>query len=193
MKAPFDFVIEPKGSRYSNVKKVGESELILNTEIFNHEFVNRQAVVKSTPTAYNTSIQSGDTVIVHHNVFRRWHDMKGREKNSKSYFDENTYLVKEDQIYLYKRDGEWNCPKGFCFVQPLKNKDIFNQEEERPLVGIVKYTDGTVDVEDLVGFTPNSEYEFVFEGKRLYRVYSKFITIKYEYKGDEEAYNPSWA
>jgi hypothetical protein len=193
MKAPFDFVIEPKGSRYSNVKKVGESELILNTEIFNHEFVNRQAVVKSTPTAYNTSIQPGDTVIVHHNVFRRWHDMKGREKNSKSYFDENTYLVKEDQIYLYKRDGEWNCPKGFCFVQPLKNKDIFNQEEERPLVGIVKYTDGTVDVEDLVGFTPNSEYEFVFEGKRLYRVYSKFITIKYEYKGDEEAYNPSWA
>jgi len=193
MKAPFDFVIEPKGSRYSNVKKVGESELILNTEIFNHEFVNRQAIVKSTPTAYNTIIQPNDTVIVHHNVFRRWHDMKGREKNSKSYFDENTYLVKEDQIYLYKRDGKWNCPKGFCFVQPLKNKDIFNQEEERPLVGIVKYTDGTVDVEDLVGFTPNSEYEFVFEGKRLYRVYSKFITIKYEYKGDEEAYNPSWA
>jgi hypothetical protein len=115
------------------------------------------------------------------------------EKNSKSYFDEKTYLVKEDQIYLYKRDSKWNCPKGFCFVQPLKNKDIFNQKEERPLVGIVKYTDGTVDVEDLVGFTPNSEYEFVFEGKRLYRVYSKFITIKYEYKGDEEAYNPSWA
>ena len=193
MKAPFDFVIEPKGSRYSNVKKVGESELILNTEIFNHEFVNRQAIVKSTPTAYNTIIQPNDTVIVHHNVFRRWHDMKGREKNSRSYFDENTYLVKEDQIYLYKRDNKWRCPKGFCFVQPLKNKDMFSQEEEQPLIGVVKYTDGTVDVEDLVGFTPNSEYEFVFEGKRLYRVYSKFITIKYEYKGDEEAYNPSWA
>jgi hypothetical protein len=193
MKAPFDFVIEPKGSRYSNVKKVGESELILNTEIFNHEFVNRQAIVKSTPTAYNTIIQPNDTVIVHHNVFRRWHDMKGREKNSRSYFDENTYLVKEDQIYLYKRADKWKCPKGFCFVQPLKNKDMFSQEEEQPLIGIVKYTDGTVDVGDLVGFTPNSEYEFVFEGKRLYRVYSKFITIKYEYKGNEEEYNPSWA
>jgi hypothetical protein len=193
MKAPFDFVIEPKGSRYSNVKKVGESELILNTEIFNHEFVNRQAIVKSTPTAYNTIIQPNDTVIVHHNVFRRWHDMKGREKNSRSYFDENTYLVKEDQIYLYKRNNKWRCPKGFCFVQPLKNKDMFSQEEEQPLIGIVKYTDGTVDVGDLVGFTPNSEYEFVFEGRRLYRVYSKFITIKYEYKGDEEEYNPSWA
>jgi hypothetical protein len=193
MKAPFDFVIEPKGSRYSNVKKVGESELILNTEIFNHEFVNRQAVVKATPTAYDTSIQPGDTVIVHHNVFRRWHDMKGREKNSRSYFNENTYLVKEDQIYLYKNNDDWKACKGFCFVQPIKSTDKFNVDAEQPLKGIVKYTDGSIDKGELVGFTPNSEYEFVFDKQRLYRVYSKFITIKYEYKGNEEAYNPSWA
>ena len=193
MKAPFDFVIEPKGSRYSNVKKVGESELILNTEIFNHEFVNRQATVKATPTAYDTSIQPGDTVIVHHNVFRRWHDMKGREKNSRSYFNENTYLVKEDQIYLYKNNEDWKACEGFCFVQPIKSTDKFNVDTEQPLKGIVKYTDGSVDKGELVGFTPNSEYEFVFDKQRLYRVYSKFITIKYEYKGDEEEYNPSWA
>ena len=43
------------------------------------------------------------------------------------------------------------------------------------------------------GFTPNSEYEFIIDGEKLYRVLSKFITIKYEYQGDEEAYNPSWA
>jgi hypothetical protein len=193
MKAPFDFVIEPKGSRYSNVKKVGESELILNTEIFNHEFVNRQAVVKATPTAYDTSIQPGDTVIVHHNVFRRWHDMKGREKNSRSYFNENTYLVKEDQIYLYKNNDDWKACKGFCFVQPIKSTDKLNIDVEQPLKGIVKYTDGSINKGELVGFTPNSEYEFVFDKQRLYRVYSKFITIKYEYKGNEEAYNPSWA
>ena len=64
---------------------------------------------------------------------------------------------------------------------------------ERPLVGIVKYSDGTVNVGDLVGFRPNSEFEFVVDGKRMYRVLSKFITIKYEYQGDEEEYNPSWA
>ena len=38
-----------------------------------------------------------------------------------------------------------------------------------------------------------SIYEFIIDGKRLYRVYSKFITIKYEYQGNEEEYNPSWA
>ena len=45
----------------------------------------------------------------------------------------------------------------------------------------------------VVGFTPFSKYEFIIDGEKLYRVYSKFITIKYEYKGNEETYNPSWA
>jgi len=47
--------------------------------------------------------------------------------------------------------------------------------------------------EDLVGFSPDDEYEFVIDGQRLYRVMTQFITIKYEYQGDEEEYNPSWA
>ena len=45
----------------------------------------------------------------------------------------------------------------------------------------------------LVGFHPGSEYEFVVDGQRLYRVLSNLITIKYEYQGNEEEYNPSWA
>ena len=49
------------------------------------------------------------------------------------------------------------------------------------------------DKGELVGFTPFSQYEFIINGKRLYRVMNKFITIKYEYQGNEEAYNPSWA
>ena len=95
MKAPFDFVIEPKGERYNNSKKVGDKDLILNTEIFNHQYVNRSAIVKAVPTAFDTEVKVGDEVIVHHNVFRRWYDQQGNEKNSRSYFDENTYLVKE--------------------------------------------------------------------------------------------------
>ena len=193
MKAPFDFVIEPKGNRYNNTKKVGDSELILNTEIFNHQYVNREATVVSTPIAGHTEIQAGDTVVVHHNVFRRWHDVKGIEKNSRSYFNESMYFVNYDQIFLYKRNKSWIAPKGYCFVKPLKAVDQFNIESEKPLQGIVKYSDGTIEVNDLVGFTPNSEYEFIVDGERLYRVLSKFITIKYEYQGDEEEYNPSWA
>jgi hypothetical protein len=193
MKAPFDFIIEPKGNRYNNTTNVGSSELILNTEIYNHQFVNRQAIVKSVPTAFETEISLGDEVIVHHNVFRRWHNQHGVEKNSKSFFNENAYFVKEDQVFLYKRNDEWKASNGYCFVQPIKERNELGVNKEESCIGIVKYTDGSYEKEDLVGFTPVSTYEFIIDGKRLYRVMTQFITIKYEYQGNEEAYNPSWA
>ena len=193
MKSVYNFVVTPKGERYNNTREVDGGNLILNTEIYNHQFVNREAVVISKPIVGDTDIEPGDIVIVHHNVFRRWHNVKGVEKNSRSYFNESTYMISPDQIFLYKRDNEWLIPKGYCFVKPLKAVDQFNIESEKPLQGIVKYSDGTVEVGDLVGFRPSSEYEFIIDGERLYRVLSNFITIKYEYQGDEEEYNPSWA
>tara|TARA_B100001250_G_scaffold89581_1_gene74323 strand:- start:10661 stop:11251 length:591 start_codon:yes stop_codon:yes gene_type:complete len=193
MKSIYNFVVKPKGERYNNTKKIGDSELILNTEIFNHQYVNREAIVISTPIIGNTDIKAGDTVVVHHNVFRRWHNQYGIEKNSRSYFNESTYFINYDQIFLYKRDKKWIAPKGYCFVKPLKAIDQFNIESEKPLQGIVKYSDGTVEVDDLIGFKPSSQYEFIVDNERLYRILSNFITIKYEYQGNEEEYNPSWA
>ena len=193
MKSVYNFVVTPIGERYNNTKKVEGGDLILNTEIYNHQFVNRIAKVISVPIIGDTDIQPGDEVIIHHNVFRRWHNVKGIEKNSRSYFNEDTYFINQDQIFLYKRNEEWIAPKGYCFVIPLKAQNPLNVDLEKPLQGIVKYSDGTVKVNDLVGFRPSSEYEFIVDGERLYRVLSNFITIKYEYQGDEEEYNPSWA
>ena len=130
---------------------------------------------------------------MHHNVFRGWHDVKGRERNSKADFKEDTYLISTDQIFLYKTKDVWKPQKGYCFVIPLKQTDSFSVESEKPLQGIVKYSDGTVEVNDLIGYKPKTECEFIIDGERMYRVLSNFITIKYEYQGDEEEYNPSWA
>ena len=193
MKSVYNFVVKPIGKRYNNVKKVGDKELIINTEIFNHQYVNRQATVISKPIIGDTDIDIGSDVILHHNVFRRWYNVKGIEKNSKSYFNEDTYIVQPDQIFLYKKFWQWHSPKGFCWVKPIKNKDKYANSETQENIGIIKYTDGSFKVNDLVGFTPISNYEFVIDNELLYRVYTKFITIKYEYQGDEEAYNPSWA
>ena len=170
MKSVYNFVVKPKGERYNNTKKLDGRELILNTEIYNHQYVNREAIVISTPIIGDTNIKSGHTVVVHHNVFRRWHNVKGIEKNSRAYFNEDTYFINHDQIFLYKRNEEWITPIGYCFVIPLKTTDQFNIESEKPLQGIVKYSDDTVEVGDLVGFRPNSEYEFIFDNERLYRV-----------------------
>ena len=193
MKSVYSFVVTPQGDRYNNTKEVDGGKLILNAEVFNHKYVNRKATIVSIPTVGQTDIKPGDTVVVHHNVFRRWHDVKGKEKNSRSFFNESTYFITQDQIFLYKRKDKWKAPKGYCFVIPLKATDQFNTESEKPLQGIVKYSDGTVKVGDLVGFRPSSEYEFIVDGERLFRVLSNFITIKYEHQGNEEEYNPSWA
>ena len=192
MKSVYNFVVTPVKSRYNNTKDIGGKELIVNTEIFNHQYVSREAIVKAIPTVGDTDIKVGDKVIVHHNVFRRWHNQRGIEKNSRSYINDDTYIVQPDQIFLYK-DTEWQAQKGYCFVAPVKSTDKLSVDKEKPLVGIVKHTDGTVNKGDLIGFRPSSEYEFIIDGQKLYRLLSNFITIKYEYQGDEEEYNPSWA
>mgnify|MGYP000669225474 CR=1 FL=1 len=200
MKSVYNFVVTPVGERYNNTKKVEGGDLILNTEIYNHQFVNRIAKVISTPIIGDTDILPGDEVIIHHNIFRRFYDVRGIEKNSTSYFKEDLYFCYDDQIFLYKQNGKWKAPFNFCFVKPIvqNKKQLLNVNKERPLIGVLKY--GNSSLEDfkinegsLIGFSPNSEYEFVIENERLYRMRTNDITIKYENKGDEVEYNPSWA
>ena len=188
MKAVFDFIVTPKEQK--------QTSFILNTELQNHLFVNRIGVVLAAPINNDTGIEEGDEVVVHHNVFRTFRDIKGKEKKSRSFYKDNMYFVSVDQIYAYKRIVQWKALKGFNFVQPLKEDNIFSINKEKPLVGILKFKDPNLQEakeEDLVGFKPESEYEFLLNDMKLYRVASNSITIKYEYEGNEEAYNPSWA
>jgi len=198
MRSIFNFIVAPKKERYNNKTKVGETDLILNTEISDHRYISRNAIVLETPLAEKTNIKKGDEVIVHHNVFRRWYDVRGKEQNSRAFFEENKYFIETDQIFLYKRKDKWQSPKGYCFVKPLKESTKLSIDKEKPLVGIIKYADKDLEKNgikenSLVGFKPFSEYEFVINGERLYRVKTDFITIKYEYQGSEKEYNPSWA
>ena len=197
MKSVTNFIVKPKNKRYNNTKKIGDKELILNTEIFTHQNVSRNAIVLQTPTVGCTDIKQGDEVIVHHNVFRRWKDIRNKEKNSKAFYKEDMYFVMPDQIFAYKRNNAWSAVKGYSFVKPLENKDNLSMDKETPLMGVIKYIDPELKSQDiklnsLVGFRPNSEYEFVIDGERLYRVPTFAITIKYEYQGNEKEYNPSW-
>ena len=195
MRSLFNFIVKPKNERYDNKKYIDGQELLLNTEISDHQYVSRVGIVTATPKSEKTEIQVNDEVILHHNVFRRWYDVRGKEKNSRSYYKEDEYFVTSDQIFLYKRNGKWQAPKGFCFVKPILSNNILLNEKEVPLRGIIKYVDkelNDIKKEDLVGFTPSSEYEFIVDGERLYRVPTNSISIKYERQGTEKEYNPSW-
>jgi len=194
MHSVFNYLVAPKGSRTTGVKKIECQTLLLNTDLQNHEYSNRIGKLLSLPlvNVYN-ELREGDDVIVHHNIFRRFRDVRGQEKNSKNYLSEDIYLVQPDQIYAYKRNNEWKALEGFVFVMPIKETKMFSLDSEKPLIGIVKYSNGEFKEDDLIGFRPNSEYEFIIEGQRLYRVPTNSITIKYEHQGNEEEYNPGWA
>ena len=193
MKSVYNFIIKPTKSRYNNTKKIGDKEIIVNTDIFQHQFVSREAQVVSVPTLFKTDINVGDTIIVHHNVFRRYTDIKGIERDSKAYYKDDLYFVFIDQVFAYKKDDKWIPLDDYCFVKPIKPYSMFDANKEQALMGIIKYTNKNLpEVGSLVGFTPNSEYEFIIDNERLYRVRTKDITIKYEYQGKEEEYNPSW-
>ena len=199
MKSVFNFIVKPVGARYNNKINVEDKELILNTKIESFKSVNNLAEVISTPLAYSTNIKVGDIVLIHHNVFRRFYDIRGNQKNSRAFFMDDLYFCDLDQIYLYKSDDEkWNTFGDRCFIKPLKNIDDLKLNKEQELIGILKYGNNSlnklkINEGDLVGYTPYGEFDFIIDGERLYCMKSNDIVIKYERKGDEAEYNPSWA
>jgi len=165
MQSVFNYLVAPKGDRTVGFKKIEGQTLLLNTDLQNHSYTNRVGTVLNLPLVGNEELRVGDEIIVHHNVFRRFRDVRGNEKDSKNYLSEDVYTVQADQIYAFKRDGEWKALKGFCFIKPIKEDKMFSLDFERPLIGIVKLGNDEIKNESLVGFRPNSEYEFVIEGQ----------------------------
>ena len=198
MKSLYDFIVKPIGDKYNNLVDIEGKQLIVNTKIENWKFVNRLAIVVETPIAFSTPINKGDLIIIHQNVFRTFYDIKGKKKKSRSYFNNDYYFCAADQIYLYKNNKDWQTINDRCFVSPIKSNDNLTVDKEQNLIGILKYGNKSLEAlkinpGDLVGYTPNGEWEFIVEDKRLYCMKSNDIVIKYEYQGNEEEYNTSWA
>jgi|TARA_R100000479_G_scaffold169845_1_gene111922 hypothetical protein len=198
MNSLYKFIVTPLNKRYNNEINVGDKKLIVNSSVEEFTFISREAKVVSVPSEYKTDINVGDTIIIHHNVFRRWYDQKGVERNSSSYFKEDLYFVQPDQIFMYKRDNQWKTFGGYCFVKPVKNDNPISNIIDKKLVGILKYGDKYLEEQnvfpgDLVSYPRNREWEFVIDQELLYCMKSTNIIIKHEYQGHEAEYNPSWA
>jgi len=198
MKSVYDFIVKPIGDRYANTKKIGDTELVLNTKVESWKFVNRFAEVVSTPLAVATPVKQGDIVVIHQNVFRRFYNMQGKQTNSRSYFKDDLYFASVDQVYLYKTKEKWLSINDRCFVMPIKETELLANYKEANNIGILKI--GNSSLEELritpghvVTFKAGSEWEFNIDGERLYCMKSNDILLEHGYKEDEEEYNPSWA
>ena len=198
MRSVYDFIIKPVGKRYDNEVKVGEHTLITNSSIESFKHVNNIAEVVETPVAFATPIRKGDLIIVHHNVFRVFYDMKGIKKNSRSFLKDDLFFCAVDQVYLYKRTDTWKSFGDRCFVAPVKNKDLLSTDKVADLIGILKIGNSSLEESginpgDIIGFTPNSEWEFVIDNQVMYCMKSNDIVIKYGLDRNEEEYNSRWA
>ena len=103
MKSPYSFLISPKGGvRYDNTSKYGDGKLITSTSIEDHKTSNRFGIVKELPIvkAHINKIKVGDVVVLHHNVFKKYYDMKGREMSGPCHFKDDLYIVDVDQMYF---------------------------------------------------------------------------------------------
>ena len=170
----------------NNEIQIGYKKIVVNTKIESWKFVNRIAKVVKTPLAFKTKIKKGDLIVVHQNVFRTFYDMRGEKKKSRSWFKDDLYFCSLDQLYLYKNNTGWHSFGDRCFIQPIKDNNSLTLNKERSLIGILKYGNSSLEAikineGDLVGYTPNSEWEFLIEKERLYCMKSNDIVIKYEY------------
>lgn len=186
MRSPFYFIAKPvNGKRYDNTKMIGGIDFIVSTSEEDHKFSNRFAEVVELPLGYDGPIEPGDILLVHHNVFKYYNDMKGRQKSGRSFFRDDLFFIELDQFFMYKKGSTWNAYDRYCFVKPIKTIDSYIKKpfSEEPLMGIMKYPnkyliDKGIKEGDAVCFSPDSEYEFTVDEEKLYRMYDHQITIK---------------
>ena len=185
MKSPTDFIVTPReDKRYSNTKNIGGIDFLVSSSEEDARYSNRYAEVKALPINYCGPIKAGDTLLVHHNVFKFYNDIKGRRKSGKSFLKDNLFLVDNEQFFMYHNGTDWCAHDRYCYVKPIKTEEsiIFKNTKEEPLVGIIKYPNENlikqgVNKGDLISFKPDSEYEFEVDGEKLYRMFDHQITM----------------
>ena len=186
MKSIYQFIVEPvNNKRYNNTKTIAGMDFIVSTSEEDVSASNREAVVIETPLDYSGPIEAGDILLVHHNVFKFYNDMKGRRKSGKSFFKENIFFIDYDQFFAYKKDGVWHGYDRYCFIKPTPVKDsyIYKPITNEPLMGTIAIINDSLKAEglkvgDMICYKPSQEYEFNVGGEILWRMYDHSITLK---------------
>jgi hypothetical protein len=139
MRSPFYFIVKPiNGKRYDNTKDIAGIEFIVSTSEEDHKFSNRFAEVIELPLGYKGPIVIGDTLLVHHNAFKFYNDMKGRQKSGKSFFKDDLFFIEPDQFFMYKHGSTWNSYDRYCFIKPIAATESYIKKpfSEEPLMGL---------------------------------------------------------
>lgn len=195
MTTPYDYIIKPIGERYNNVKKIEGIDLIVNTTLDETDFkyTNRIGEVIAVPRK-GGELKVGDHVIVHHNTFRKWTNVRGTLKDSSNFVKEGHFLVGPEQLFAYDRGEGWVSLEDYCFVEPEEvERDPSNlyltasqlSKTHSKNFGRVYISNPIleaqgVSVGDRVFFNSTASYRFDVDGKVLYKM-SAWRNIKLVY------------
>lgn len=166
-----------------------DGNIIVNDSIENVDSINRVATVISAPDF--TILKQGDKIIAHHNIFRKKYTTDGTQINSNFWIEGNKYFVPFTEIFMFKRDSEWQSISPFCFIEPIFEKQTglgFNissglHKDTLKQIGTVLYSNESLEEINItkgtkVFFSKNSEYEFKIDGQLCYKMTSKDILGK---------------
>mgnify|MGYP003691452543 CR=1 FL=1 len=176
-----NYIIVESDEVYSNV----EGGVIVSDSIENVSNINRVATVLAAPDF--TVLNTGDKVLVHHNIFREKYTPQSQKIKSDFFIEGNKYFVPLTEVFMYNRTGSWEALAPYCFVEPIKEEqdalsfDIRdNHKGYKRNIGKLVYSNPVLEEQgvnqgDLITFSKDSEFEFNIGGSILYKMCSKDI------------------
>ncbi|WZE63607.1 co-chaperonin GroES [Maribacter phage Panino] len=170
MRSPDSFIVTPKYKKYKSGKIIGGVEFETVTSIENAKDVSKEGIVVNIPLNYNGEIEIGDDVIIHHNIFRDYFNQAGKMKHSRAYLYDDLYTAVPEEIFLYKKQGQWKAFGDTCIVKPIE------ENSDSILEGVSLEHTGTIHIsnihktDSIIGFTPESEYELWLDDVLYYKM-----------------------
>jgi co-chaperonin GroES (HSP10) len=179
------YIIVEADILYDNV----EAGIITNDSIESVSNINRVATVVSTPPY--TVLEVGDEILIHHNILRKKYNTAGVQLNSNFWIEDNRFFVPLNEVFMVKRDSEWESLNPFCFIEPIASEQSavgFNLSDNLHKGnvdhrGIVIYTNNDlieagINKGDEVIFKRDSQYEFLIDNTLCYKMTSRDILGK---------------
>ena len=176
-----DSVILKTNGNYNNKEVANGVAYTVNVSIDDVTSINRTATVVAAP--YNSNLNSGDEVIVHHNIMRENIHTSGVK--TKGFFNivDNFYHCPVSEVIMKKNnEGHWETLLDFVFIKPIKEENIElgfgmtlaprarkGMKELRATLAITNKGLKGVSVGDTVIFSKNSEHEFIIDGEVLFK------------------------
>ena len=167
-----------------------EDGIVVNSTVESIQHINRTARVLEAPDF--TILKKGDEVVCHHNIFRIRNGIQGQKVKSNYNLEGNIYFVPLTEVYMFKRDSDWNAIRPYVFVKPVNYEDkkfgniiitgadSNTHKGKEKLKGVIKYPNDElvhngVKEGDEVVFSSFSQYEFNINGETLYKMSTKDI------------------